>query len=70
MQPYLYPYEKLVAAHHQELQHEMEQCRMLASLPRQYPTVVQLAVGRFGTLLVELGTRLKQVERRSEAAMS
>ena len=65
-----YDYERLVAAHHQELQHEIEQYRMLASLPRQHPTVVQLAVGRFGTLLVELGTRLKQVERQREPAVS
>lgn len=70
MHPNFYLYEQLAAAHRQELQREMEQSRMLAHLPRQRPTVVQLAVGRFGTLLVKLGTRLKQVEQHSEPAMS
>ena len=65
-----YLYERLVVAHQQELLREMEQYHMLARLPRQHPTRVQLAVGRLGTLLVELGTRLKQVEQGSEPAMS
>jgi hypothetical protein len=64
-----YLYEQLVVAHQQELQREMEQHRMLARLPRQHSTRVQLAVGRLGTLLVELGTRLKQAEQDSEPAM-
>ncbi len=65
-----YLYEQLVAAHRQELEREIEQYRMLASLPRQHPTRVQLAVGKLGTLLVELGTRLQQLEQGSEPAMS
>jgi len=59
----------LATTHRQELEREAERYRLLAHLPRQYPTVVRLAVGRFGTLLVVLGTWLKQTEQRSEPAM-
>ncbi len=69
MQPNFHLYDQLSTTHRQELQHEAEQYRLLAHLPRQHPTVVQLAVGRFGTLLVVLGTWLKQAEQRSEPAM-
>jgi hypothetical protein len=69
MQPNFHLYDQLATTHRQELQHEAEQYRLLALLPRQHPTVVQLVVGRFGTLLVVLGTWLKQAEQRSEPAM-
>ena len=69
MQPNFHLYDQLVTTHRQELEHEAELYRLLARLPRQHPTVMQLAVGRFGTLLVVLGTWLKQAEQRSEPAM-
>ena len=70
MNPNSYLYEQLVTAHSHELQREAEQSRLLAHLPQQEPTMIQLAVGKFGTLLVGLGTWLKQVERQREPAMS
>ena len=69
MHPNFDLYEQLATTHRQELEREAEQYRLLAHLPRQHPTVVQLAVGRFGTLLVMLGTWLKQVERQGEPVM-
>ena len=69
MHPNFDLYEQLATTHRQELEREAEQYRLLAHLPRQHPTVAQLAVGRFGTLLVVLGTRLKQVERQGEPVM-
>ena len=69
MHPNFHLYDQLSTTHRQELEHEAEQYRLLASLPRQHPTGVQLAVSRFGKLLVVLGTRLKQAEQRSEPAM-
>jgi hypothetical protein len=70
MQPNFHLYDQLSTTHRQELEHEAELYRLLAHLPRHHPTVVQLAVGRFGTLLVVLGTRLKQAEQQGEPAMS
>ncbi len=69
MQPNFHLYDQLSTTHRQELENEAELYRLLAHLPRQHPTLVQLAVGRFGTLLVMLGTWLKQAEQHSEPAM-
>jgi hypothetical protein len=69
MYPNFHLYDQLTTTHRQELEHEAELYRLLARLPRQHPTLVQLAVGRFGTLLVVLGTWLKQAEQSSEPAM-
>jgi hypothetical protein len=50
-------------AHRAELQHEAEQARLAASAqPTRRPGMVRVAIGRMGTLLVNLGTRMKQVE--------
>jgi|GraSoiStandDraft_27_1057306.scaffolds.fasta_scaffold1219410_1 hypothetical protein len=68
MNPNMYIYEKLAAARHEELQHEMERSRMLASLPRQ--RTGQHAIASFGILLVKVGTWLKQLERSGEPAVS
>jgi len=70
MQPNFHLYDQLSTTHRQELEHEAELYRLLAHIPRQHPTVVQLAVARFGTLLVVLGTWLKQAEQHSEPVMS
>lgn len=69
MHPNFHLYDQLSTTHRQELEHEAELYRLLASLPRQHPTLMQLAVSGFGTLLVVLGTWLKQAEQRSEPAM-
>jgi hypothetical protein len=64
-----YLFEQFVTTHRHELEHDAEQYRLQASLPHQHRSVIQLAVGRFGTLLVDLGTRMKQVERQGEPVM-
>ncbi len=62
-----YLHEKLAEAHRAELLREAEQQRLVAaSLPPRRPGTVRLAVGRMGTLLVGLGTWMKQVEQRSQ----
>jgi hypothetical protein len=63
----LYLYEWLLAARQLELQREIEQMHMLASLPRR--RVGKRAVARFGTLLVVLGTWLKRIEQGGEPAL-
>ncbi len=59
--PYLY--EKTIAERHSQIRHDMQQSHLLAEFS-QKPTFVRSAVGRFGTLLVELGS---QLERSGEA---
>ena len=62
---YIHHYDKLAAEHRQELQHEMEQRRLLAGLPHH--NVARRAAGRLGVLLVALGTRLDELDQRGEA---
>jgi hypothetical protein len=66
----MYLYEQLHAARQQELQREIEQMHMLASLPRPRRRVAKHAVARFGTLLVVLGTWLKRIEQHGEPVIS
>jgi len=63
----LYLYEQLHAARQQELQREIEQMHLLASLPRR--RVGKHAVARLGTLLVVLGMWLKRIEQQGEPAL-
>ena len=55
-------YDMFVAEHRQGLQHEMEQKRLLAGLPRN--NVARRVAGRLGVLLVALGTRLEEFDHR------
>jgi hypothetical protein len=64
----LYLYEQLHAARQQELQREIEQMHLLASLPRR--RVWKHAVARLGTLLVVSGMWLKRIEQRGEPVIS
>jgi hypothetical protein len=57
-------YDQLAAEHRQGLQHEWEQKRLLASLP--HDNVARRAAGRLGVLLVVLGTRLEEFDRRGK----
>lgn len=60
---YNFLYQQVAEAHRADLLREAEQARLAASaqLPRQ-PGMVRVAIGRMGTLLVDLGTRMKRVE--------
>ncbi len=62
----LYVHEHLVATHCQDMQREAEQYRLIARLPRKYRSVVRYAVGMLGRGLVTVGTRMRQVEPRTE----
>jgi hypothetical protein len=62
----LYVHEHLVATHCQDMQREAEQYRLIARLPRKQRSVVRYAVGMLGRGLVTVGTRMRQVEPRTE----
>ena len=64
--PYLY--EKSIAERHSQILHDMEQSQMLAH-HGQRPTFVRSTVGRFGSLLVELGSQLQRSGERGEASV-
>lgn len=54
---------KIQQAHYQDLLREAEKRRLLAQLPRHRGRWIMYAVGKFGVLLLQLGTRLKQFGR-------
>ena len=65
MIPHPYVYEKLIASHHTQIQHEMQQIRTLRHL-RQRRTFVRLTVGNLGRLLIVLGSYLQQTGQQKE----
>lgn len=65
--PYLY--EKLVATRQAEIHHAMQQSRKPLHT-EQSPTFVENAADRFGTWLIELGSRLQRTEQQREASIS
>ncbi len=59
-----YGQNDLANTHRRELEREAERQRLVASVsasPKQ--NVLNLAINKLGVLLVELGTRMKKVER-------
>ena len=68
MIPHPYLYEKLIASHHAQIQHDMQQIRMQAHV-RQRRTLVRFTVGSLGTLLVVLGSYLQRIGQRNEASL-
>jgi hypothetical protein len=60
---YNYVYQQVAEARRADLLREAEQARLaaLASSPRR-PGLLRMAIGGLGTLLVGLGTKMKQVE--------
>jgi hypothetical protein len=53
---------KVQQAHYQDLLREAEKRRLLAQLPRHRHHLFAYAAEKFGVLLLQLGTRLKQFE--------
>jgi hypothetical protein len=52
-----------------DLQREAEQERLASSAqPTRRPGIVRVTIGRMGTLLIGLGTRMKRVEKPQGAA--
>ena len=68
MTPHPYLYEKLIASHNSQIQHEMQQIRMQAYM-RQRRTLIRITVGNLGTLLVVLGSFLQRTGHRSGASL-
>ncbi len=68
MIPNLHIHEQLMAEHRQDLLRERQQQRLVVRLRQQRVSHVRRFAGRLGALLIALGTSLKQLEPRSEAA--
>ena len=64
--PYLY--EKLVATRQAEIRHDMQLSRKPAH-PEQSPTFAEHTAGKFGTLLVELRSRLQRTGQQRKASI-
>ena len=62
----LYLQEQLVAMHRQDLQNEAEQHHLLVRLSHSQRYSMRHVVGRMGTLMIALGTRLQQLDQRYE----
>jgi hypothetical protein len=69
MIPHPYVYEKLNASRHAQIQHEMQQIRMLAHV-RQRRTLVRFTLGNLGRLLIVLGSYLQQTGQQNEASVT
>ena len=59
--------EKVRHAHYQDLLREAEKERLLAQLPRLRRSLSRRTAGKFGVLLLKLGSRLKQFEHSPAA---
>lgn len=68
MTPHPYLYEKLISTRHAQIRQDMQQSRMQAHAGHQR-TLVQSTVGKFGTLLIELGSHLQRTGQRSRASL-
>ncbi len=68
MTPHPYLYEKLIAARHAQILHDMQLSRMQAHVGER-PTLVQYAVGRFGSLLIAWGSHLQRTGQRSSVPL-
>ena len=65
-----YLQEKRVEEHLQDLQREVNQERIAASLPRIRPGVGKHIVSRLGTYLVALGTWMERIEQHDKQAVA
>ena len=62
MIPNIHIYEHLMFEHHQELQHEMAQQRLVAGLLRHRPGLMRRLATRMGTIFLALRIRLRRLE--------
>jgi len=65
---YPYLYEKSMAERQAQIQHDMQQSRMLAHAG-QRRMLMRHTVGRLGTLLIELGSQLQRIEQRDGVSL-
>ena len=69
MVPNIYHQERLAVDHRRELLREAEYERKLTELPQEHVGLMRLIAGKAGTLLVALGTSMKQLERREKPVL-
>jgi hypothetical protein len=63
MVPDIYTREKLALEHRQQLQREAAVEQALGESPERSSHAMRHMVGKLGTFLIALGTRLKQLEQ-------
>jgi len=63
-----YIYEKLNASRQAQIEHDMQQIRMLAHV-RQRQTFVRFTVGSLGRLLIVLGSYMQRTGQSNEASV-
>ncbi len=63
MVPDRYTLEKMALAHRQQLQREAEHEQMLGELPTHSSYRMRYMAVKLGTILIALGTRLRQLEQ-------
>ncbi len=63
MVPDTYTLEKMALAHRQQLQREAEHEQMLGAMPTHSSHRMRHLSARLGIFLIELGTRLRQLEQ-------
>ena len=68
MIPHPYLYEKLIATHHAQIQHDMQPSRMQAHAG-QRRILVRSIVGSLGSLMIILGSYLQRTGQRSGASL-
>ena len=61
--------EKLVASRHAQIQHEMQQIRMLAHC-KQRPTLVRRTIGSLGRVLIVLGSYMQRIGQQNDTALT
>ena len=67
MIPHPYNFEKLVASRQAQIQHDMQQIRLVHAGQQQ--TLVRVTVGSLGRLLIVLGSHLQRTGQRSGASL-
>jgi len=69
MIPNVHIHEQLMLERTQQWKREIERQQLLAHLQKPHASRTQPLMGWLGTLLVALGTRMKQLEQRSEPSV-
>jgi hypothetical protein len=68
MIPHPYVYEKMIATHHAEIQHNMQQARL--AQVKQRRSLIRLTIGSFGRLLIVLGSNIQRTGKQNKASVS
>jgi len=69
MIPHPDDYQKLVASRHAQIQHEMQQIRMLTHM-RQRPTLVRRTIGSLGKVMIVLGSYMQRTGQQKDTVLT